>query len=107
MNEYSTPINFIDIKAQQMLIRTELDLAIKKVLDHGQYIMGPEVAELEAQLCEFVGANHALSCANGTDALSIVLMAWNLGPGDAVLFLRLPTSQALKRQLNWELRPFL
>lgn len=84
MNEYSTPINFIDIKAQQMLIRTELDLAIKKVLDHGQYIMGPEVAELEAQLCEFVGANHALSCANGTDALSIVLMAWNLGPGDAV-----------------------
>ena len=84
MNEYSTPINFIDLKAQQMLIRAELDRAIKKVLDHGQYIMGPEVAEFEGQLREFVGAKHALSCANGTDALSIVLMAWNVGPGDAV-----------------------
>jgi len=84
MNEYSTPINFIDLKAQQMLIRAELDWAIKKVLDHGQYIMGPEVAEFEGQLREFVGAKHALSCANGTDALSIVLMAWNVGPGDAV-----------------------
>jgi len=84
MNEYSTPINFIDLKAQQMLIRAELDLAIKKVLDHGQYIMGPEVAKFEGELREFVGAKYALSCANGTDALSIVLMAWNVGAGDAV-----------------------
>ena len=84
MSEYSSPTNFIDLKAQQTLIRPKLDLAIKKVLDQGQYIMGPEVKEFEGQLCEFIGAKHALSCANGTDALSIVLMAWNVGPGDAV-----------------------
>ena len=84
MGEYSVPTNFIDLAVQQDLIRTQLDAAIKKVLDHGQYIMGPEVAEFEKDLREFSGAKFALSCANGTDALSIVLMAWNVGPGDAV-----------------------
>jgi dTDP-4-amino-4,6-dideoxygalactose transaminase len=84
MSEYSAPTQFIDLAAQQKLIRPQLDAAIKKVLDHGQYIMGPEVKEFEGQLREFVGAKHALSCANGTDALSIVLMAWNVGSGDAV-----------------------
>ena len=84
MSEYSAPTQFIDLVAQQKLIRPQLDAAIKKVLDHGQYIMGPEVKEFEGQLREFVGAKHALSCANGTDALSIVLMAWNVGSGDAV-----------------------
>ena len=62
-------------------------MRLLKVLDHGQYIMGPEVAEFEKDLREFSGAKFALSCANGTDALSIVLMAWNVGPGDAVLYL--------------------
>ncbi len=84
MNEYSAPINFIDLTEQQSYIRAELDLAIKKVLDHGQYIMGPEVKEFEKQLCNFTGAHHALTCANGTDALTLVLMAWEIGPGDAV-----------------------
>lgn len=84
MDEYSAPTQFIDLAAQHKLIRPQLDKAIKKVLDHGQYIMGPEVMEFEEQLCEFVGAKHALSCANGTDALSIVLMAWDVGPGDAI-----------------------
>ena len=84
MSEYSAAPQFIDLAAQQKLIRPQLDAAIKKVLDHGQYIMGPEVEEFERQLREFVGAKHALSCANGTDALSIVLMAWDVGPGDAV-----------------------
>lgn len=84
MSEYSAPTQFIDLEAQQKLIRPELDAAIKKVLDHGQYIMGPEVKEFEGQLREFTGANHALTCANGTDALSLVLMSWGVGPGDAV-----------------------
>ena len=84
MSEYSSPINFINLKAQQLLIRKELDLAVSRVLDHGIYIMGPEVIEFESQLREFTEANHALTCANGTDALSLVLMAWGVGPGDAI-----------------------
>jgi len=84
MSEYSAPTQFIDLAAQQKLIRPQIDAAIKKVLDHGQYIMGPEVKEFEGQLREFTGARHALTCANGTDALSLVLMAWGVGPGDAV-----------------------
>ena len=84
MSEYSAPTQFIDLAAQQRLIRPQLDAAIKKVLDHGQYIMGPEVKEFESQLREFAGAKHALTCANGTDALTLVLMAWGVGPGDAV-----------------------
>jgi dTDP-4-amino-4,6-dideoxygalactose transaminase len=84
MSEYSAPTQFIDLAAQQKLIRPQIEAAIKKVLDHGQYIMGPEVKEFEGHLCEFTGAKHALTCANGTDALSLVLMAWGVGPGDAV-----------------------
>jgi len=84
MSEYSAPTQFIDLAAQQKLIRPQLDLAISRVLDHGQYIMGPEVKEFEDQLRKFTGASHALTCANGTDALTLVLMAWGTGPGDAV-----------------------
>ena len=84
MSEYSVPTQFIDLAGQQKLIRPQLDLAISRVLDHGQYIMGPEVKEFEGQLREFTGAKHALTCANGTDALSLVLMAWGIGQGDAV-----------------------
>ena len=84
MSEYSAPTQFIDLAAQQKLIRPQLDLAISRVLDHGQYIMGPEVKEFESQLREFTGASNALTCANGTDALTLVLMAWGIGSGDAV-----------------------
>ncbi len=84
MSEYSEPTKFIDLGAQQKLIRHQIDVAIKKVLDHGQYVMGPEVKDFEKQLCDFTGANHALTCANGTDALSLVLMAWGVGSGDAI-----------------------
>lgn len=84
MSEYSVSTQFIDLDTQQKQIRSQIDAAIKRVLDHGQYIMGPEVREFEGQLSNFVGAKHALTCANGTDAISIVLMAWNVGPGDAV-----------------------
>ncbi len=84
MSEYSAPKQFIDLAAQQKLIRENIDVAISKVLNHGQYIMGPEVKDLETRLCEFTGAKHALSCANGTDALTIALMTWDIGNGDAV-----------------------
>jgi dTDP-4-amino-4,6-dideoxygalactose transaminase len=79
------PISFIDLKAQQALIRDQIDAAITRVLDHGGYIMGPEVSALERDLSSFCGAKHSISCASGTDALLIVLMAKNIGPGDAVI----------------------
>ena len=84
MNEYSISTQFIDLAAQQKLIRSKIEAAIEKVLDHGQYIMGPEVNQLESDLKVFTGADSVLTCGNGTDALSLVLMAWNIGPGDAV-----------------------
>ena len=84
MSEYKEATNFIDLEAQQKQIRPDLEKSIKKVLDHGQYIMGPEVKVFEEDLKKFTGAKHALTCANGTDALSIVLMSWGIGPGHAV-----------------------
>ncbi len=84
MSEYTEKTKFIDLVAQQERIRSSLDEAIKRVLDHGQYVMGPEVRELEADLKAFTGSKYALTCANGTDALTLALMAWNVGPGDAV-----------------------
>ena len=84
MSEYSAPTQFIDLGAQQALIRPQLEAAVKRVLDHGQYIMGPEVGHFEDNLREFTGARHAFTCANGTDALTLVLMTWGIGPGDAV-----------------------
>ncbi len=78
-------IAFIDLAAQQARIRPQLDLAIRKVLDHGQYIMGPEVEKLERGLADFTSARHVISCASGTDALLMVLMAKGVGPGDGVI----------------------
>jgi dTDP-4-amino-4,6-dideoxygalactose transaminase len=77
-------VEFIDLKAQQGRIRDKIDAGIKKVLDHGQYIMGPEVLELEQKLCEFTGAKHCISCGNGTDALVLALKAYGLVEGDVV-----------------------
>jgi dTDP-4-amino-4,6-dideoxygalactose transaminase len=77
-------IPFIDLAAQQARIKPALDAAIARVLAHGAYVMGPEVREFEAALARFCGARLALSCANGTDALALPLMAWEVGPGDAV-----------------------
>ena len=79
------PIPFVDLKAQQQHLRGGIDKAIARVLNHGQYIMGPEVFELEKQLAQFCGAKHVLSCSSGTDALAIAMMAKGVGPGDAVL----------------------
>jgi len=77
-------MQFIDLAAQQRRIRPDLERRIKAVLDHGSYIMGSEVRELEEGLAVFTGARHCISCASGTDALLMVLMAWDIGPGDAV-----------------------
>ncbi|MBA3446983.1 MAG: DegT/DnrJ/EryC1/StrS family aminotransferase [Pseudaminobacter sp.] len=77
-------IPFIDLAAQQSRLRTRIDSAMARVLDEGQYVMGPEVARLEQQLAEFCGAKHCLSCANGTDALQLALMALGIKQGDAV-----------------------
>ena len=78
-------MKFIDLAVQQEAIREELDLRMAKVLAHGQYIMGPEVNELECILAEFVGVKHCLTVSSGTDALLIALMALNIGPGDEVI----------------------
>ena len=77
-------IPFIDLGAQQARIRPALDAAIARVLAHGAYVMGPEVRAFEDQLAAFCGAHKALSCANGTDAIALPLMAWEIGQGDAV-----------------------
>ena len=77
-------INFIDLGAQQARIKDAVDAGLARVLAHGQYILGPEVRELEERLAKFAGTDYALGCANGTDAILLPLMAWDIGPGDAV-----------------------
>ena len=78
-------MQFIDLKTQQLEIREKIDQRIKKILDHGKYIMGPEVYELEERLADYVNVKHCISCSSGTDALLIPLLAMNIGPGDAVI----------------------
>ena len=78
-------IPFFDLAAQQALIKRQIDENISKVLEHGKYILGPEVTELEDRLCEYTGAKYCITCANGTDALQIALMAIGIGPGDKVI----------------------
>ena len=78
-------IPFIDLAAQQARIRPQIDAALAKILDHGQYIMGPEVAALEADLAAFSENKHVISCSSGTDALMLALMAYELKPRQAVI----------------------
>lgn len=78
-------IPFIDLAAQQARIKPALDAGIARVLAHGKYILGPEVSELEDRLAAFTGATHCITCANGTDALQVALMALDVGPGDEVI----------------------
>ncbi|HYC02700.1 MAG TPA: DegT/DnrJ/EryC1/StrS aminotransferase family protein [Azospirillaceae bacterium] len=80
-----TQIPFIDLAAQRRRLGSGLDQAIARVLDHGAFILGPEVQELESRLAAFSGARHAIGCANGTDALVLALMAMGIGPGCAVI----------------------
>ncbi|MDQ9010697.1 DegT/DnrJ/EryC1/StrS family aminotransferase [Acinetobacter gerneri] len=78
-------IEFIDLKAQQARLKDKIDAGIQNVLTHGQYILGPEVKELEEKLAAYVGAKYCITCANGTDALQIAQMAFGIGPGDEVI----------------------
>ena len=77
-------MQFIDLAAQQKVIRDRILSNINEVLDHGRYIMGPEIKNLEKKLAAFVGVEHAVACSSGTDALLLALMAHGVGPGDAV-----------------------
>jgi len=79
------PIPFIDVAAQRRRLGGRIDDAIARVLAHCQFIQGPEVRALEADLAAFCGARHAIGCSSGTDALLLVLMAWQIEPGDAVI----------------------
>lgn len=78
-------MEFIDLKSQYQKLKPQIDAAIQRVLDHGQYILGPEVVELEENLAAYTGAKYCISVANGTDALQIALMALGVGPGDEVI----------------------
>lgn len=78
-------MEFIDLKTQYQRLKPQIDAAIQRVLDHGQYILGPEVAELEEKLAAYTGAKHCITVANGTDALQTALMALGVGPGDEVI----------------------
>lgn len=91
-------MDFIDLKTQQKRISESLDARIAAVLQHGQYILGPEVEQLEDALKAFTGARHCVSCANGTDALQIALMGLGIGPGDEVItpgFAYIATAEAI------------
>ena len=78
-------MQFIDLAAQQAVINDKLQANIQKVLAHGKYILGPEVHELEEKLSAYTGAKYCITCANGTDALQIAQMAFDIGPGDEVI----------------------
>jgi dTDP-4-amino-4,6-dideoxygalactose transaminase len=89
MNQHArldpAPVSFIDVAAQRRRLGSKIDEAVARVLSHCQFVMGPEVRALETELADFCGARHAISCASGTDALLLVLMAKEIGPGDAVI----------------------
>ncbi len=78
-------MEFIDLKSQYHRLKADIDAGIQRVLEHGQFILGPEVAELEEKLAAYTGAKYCISVANGTDALQIALMALGIGPGDEVI----------------------
>jgi len=80
----TAPIDFIDLQAQRRRLGENLNAAVLKAVSDGKYILGPQVIELEKRLSEFAGVKHTVTCANGTDALMIILRAWDIGPGDAV-----------------------
>ncbi|MBS0281120.1 MAG: aminotransferase class I/II-fold pyridoxal phosphate-dependent enzyme, partial [Proteobacteria bacterium] len=78
------PIQFIDLQAQRRRLGAPLEAAIAAAVEGGQWILGPQVSQLERDLAAWAGVKHAIACANGTDALLLILRAWDIGPGDAV-----------------------
>jgi dTDP-4-amino-4,6-dideoxygalactose transaminase len=97
---FDLPLAFIDLQAQRAQIADKLEAATKRVMEQGQFIMGPDVKELEAKLAEFCGAKYCLSCSNGTDALGLVLRAKNVKAGDAV-FVPSFTFAATAEVVSW------
>lgn len=85
LNTISPHMEFTDLKTQYQKLRPDIDARIQKVLEHGQYILGPEVHELEERLAAYTGAKYCITVANGTDALQIAQMALGIGPGDEVI----------------------
>jgi dTDP-4-amino-4,6-dideoxygalactose transaminase len=93
-------VKFIDLSTQRQRLAPQIDRAVARVLDHGRFILGPEVDELEDRLQAFAGVRHCVTCANGTDALELALSAMNVGPGDAVVvpsFSYVATAEAVVR----------
>ena len=84
IKQESAPISFVDLAAQQQRVLPQIEKNIQAVLKHGKYIMGPEITELEKRLADFAQVRHAVTCASGSDALLMALMAYGIGPGDAV-----------------------
>ena len=78
-------MEFVDLRAQYLRLKPRIDTAISRVLDHGQFVLGPEVSELEQRLADYCGARYCITCGNGTDALQIALMSLGVGPGDEVI----------------------
>jgi dTDP-4-amino-4,6-dideoxygalactose transaminase len=92
-------MQFIDLKSQYVLLKDKIDTKIHDVLDHGQYVMGPEVYALESELAKYAGTKHCVSCSSGTDALVMALMAHDIGEGDVVVttpFTFIATAEAIK-----------
>lgn len=92
-------MQFIDLKSQYALLKEKIDTNIHKVLDHGQYVMGPEVLEIEEKLAEYANTKHCISCSSGTDALVMALMAHGIGKDDVVIttpFTFIATAEAIK-----------
>jgi len=81
----TSPVALLDVRSQTAALRPLLDAAIARVLDHGQFINGPEVRELESRIAQYCGSAHAIACASGSDAILLPLMALNVGPGDRVI----------------------
>jgi UDP-2-acetamido-2-deoxy-ribo-hexuluronate aminotransferase len=100
-------MEFIDLKSQQQLIKNDLDQRMSKVLAHGQYIMGPEVAEVEAELARFLGIKHAITCASGTDALLMSFMALDLKPGDEIITTAFTFYASVGMMVYWGVKPVL
>ena len=79
------PIAFIDLVTQRQRIGNSINEKLAKIMDTGAFIFGPDLHEMEKTLADYSGVKHCLSCASGTDALVLPLMAWGIGPGDAVV----------------------
>lgn len=90
-------MQFRDLQKQYEVLKPQIDAAVQRVCAQADFISGHEVKELEQQLAGYVGTKHCITCANGTDALSLVLMAWGIGPDDAVLCRISPFLPAVKQ----------